>query len=76
MKKEKVSKAWLIKRSAWQAVSDIMSGNIEHYEENNKESFLNSCITCIFSGFGANIDEFLYKIQFLTYSLLSGLFKK
>lgn len=76
VRENRLSIGWFIKRSAWQAVSDILSDNTSHYNVKEKESFAKSCITCIFSGLSSNIDDMLYKVQFLTYSLLNGLFKK
>lgn len=73
MKKERLTKKWLIKRSAWQAVSDFISNNYETYEFKN-ESIKNH-IYRIFSANSSNMDEVLYSVRVVVYKLLSGIYE-
>ena len=70
MKKDRLTKSWLIKRAAWQAVSDLISGNDLAY--NQQDGFLKKSIFTIFSDLNPNIDILLYSVRYLIYKLLKG----
>jgi len=73
MKKDRLTKKWLIKRAAWQAVSDFISNNYEAYEFKN-ESIKNH-IYRIFSANSSNMDEVLFSVRIIVYKLLFGLYE-
>jgi glycosyltransferase involved in cell wall biosynthesis len=72
---DRLKKSWIIKRSAWQAVSDIISNDTSFYESFKKKSFIESCYISIFTGRFSNIEELSRKVRILTYFLLSGIIK-
>jgi len=75
VKPERINKEWFIKRSAWQAASDIMSGNNWMSNIPNQSYMIKRAAFSIANDPTNDIDNILYNIQYLTYQLLSGKIK-
>lgn len=72
LKKHQVTKSWLIKRVAWQAVSDIMTNENWILEAENQTQRIQSVCSQIFHKDSSDFYGLIQNIQLLTHKILLG----
>lgn len=72
IKDSKVTRQWIMKRVAWQAVSDYMSGDNWYNVEEGEDVLIKDCCFSIYNKEDYNLENYLSKIKFLCYKMLEG----
>jgi len=72
IKQSRLSKSWLIKRCAWQSVSDILTNDLWQSNSSHQEERVNLSIESLANRKNCDFSQLLGNIQYLTYKILMG----